>query len=365
MFHFTLKQNHFLFDNKVYDQVDGVAMGSPLGPIMANIFMNHLETSALQTYTGALPLLYKRYVDDTFLVFNHRNEMLDLFTWFNQQHPSIAFTKEEEVNNQLSFLDVLVSRSSQGNVTTSVYRKPSFSGLYMRWDSFSPKSYKKSLVNCLVFRAWRLCSSYEGFHLELDFLRSMLSANGYPASFVENVICTFLNKQYDRTCTMPTFGPERKEVYLCLPFIGENAAIKLARQLKRLLARVAPWITLRIIFKPARKLSCLSRMKDRFPILADSGVVYQVSCTECAAFYIGKTKRRLQQRLLEHQQQEYSALYKHSVDYSHVIDFQHPVILASDSNDYKLQIKEAINIKDRNANSSLNANLRSCELMLW
>ena len=39
MLSFTLKQNHFLFDDKVYNQVDGVAMGSPLRPVMANIFL--------------------------------------------------------------------------------------------------------------------------------------------------------------------------------------------------------------------------------------------------------------------------------------------------------------------------------------
>ena len=48
MLSFTLKQNHYLFDGKVYNQVDGVAMGSPLGPVMANIFMCELERKALE-----------------------------------------------------------------------------------------------------------------------------------------------------------------------------------------------------------------------------------------------------------------------------------------------------------------------------
>ena len=72
MLSFTLKQNHFLFDGKVYNQVDGVAMSSPLGPVMANIFMCELERKALEQYNGTLPSLYRRYVDDTFLVFKHK-----------------------------------------------------------------------------------------------------------------------------------------------------------------------------------------------------------------------------------------------------------------------------------------------------
>ena len=148
MLSFTLKQNHFLFDGKVYNQVDGVAMGSPLGPVMANIFMCELERKALEEYNGTLPALYRRYVDDTFLVFNTSSDMLSFFKWMNKQHPSIIFTKEEEQDNKLSFLDVLLTRTTDGSIVTSIYRKPTFSGLYMKWDSFVPKSYKKGLVNC-------------------------------------------------------------------------------------------------------------------------------------------------------------------------------------------------------------------------
>ena len=60
------KENHFLFNGMIYDQIDGVAMGSPLGPVLANIFMSHLEKHALDTYQGQKPLFYKRYVDDVF-----------------------------------------------------------------------------------------------------------------------------------------------------------------------------------------------------------------------------------------------------------------------------------------------------------
>ena len=120
-----------------------------------------------------------------------------------------------------------------------------------------------------------------------------------------------------------------------------------------------------VVILPGQKLSCLTKVKSKFVTLSNSGVVYKVSCANCGAFYIGKTKRRLAQRLHEHQQQEYSALYKHSIEQSHAIDFDTPEILAMDKNDFRLNIKEAINIKDQNAQHSLNANIRSCELLLW
>ena len=53
----------FQFDGQLYEQTDGVAMGSPLGPLMANVFMCHLEDKLARD--GMVPSLYKRYVDDT------------------------------------------------------------------------------------------------------------------------------------------------------------------------------------------------------------------------------------------------------------------------------------------------------------
>ena len=76
--------------------------------------------------------MYRRYVDDTLLIFNDRDEMLNFFDFMNKQHPSIEFTKEEETNNSLSFLDVMITRQTTGQVVTSVYRKPTFSGLYLK-----------------------------------------------------------------------------------------------------------------------------------------------------------------------------------------------------------------------------------------
>ena len=82
-------------------------MGSPLGPILANICMSQFESKALSKYNGNHPLFYKRYVDDTFLIFNDRDDCELFLEFINLEHKNIRFTLEVENDNCLPFLDVL------------------------------------------------------------------------------------------------------------------------------------------------------------------------------------------------------------------------------------------------------------------
>lgn len=66
IFHFATAETHFLFKGSFYDQIDGVAMGSPLAPVLTNPFMGHHEKIWLEQYKGPEVLFYRRYVDDTF-----------------------------------------------------------------------------------------------------------------------------------------------------------------------------------------------------------------------------------------------------------------------------------------------------------
>ena len=69
LFNFATSHTHFLFNGCFYDQVDGVAMGSPLAPVLANFFMGHYEKLWLNNYTGPKVLYYRRYVDDIICCF--------------------------------------------------------------------------------------------------------------------------------------------------------------------------------------------------------------------------------------------------------------------------------------------------------
>ena len=59
-----------LFNQEFYKQHGGVGMGSPLGPTLANAFLCYHEKNLLQICLSAFkPVIYRRYIDDTFLFF--------------------------------------------------------------------------------------------------------------------------------------------------------------------------------------------------------------------------------------------------------------------------------------------------------
>ena len=122
LFSFATTQSHFLFNNFIYDQIHGVAMGSPLAPILADLFMGHHETSWLENYKDWKILIYRGYVDDIFCLFNNEHDAMLFFGYINTQHPNIKFTHEIQLNDKLLFLDVLVDNSSNVCVI-SVFHK--------------------------------------------------------------------------------------------------------------------------------------------------------------------------------------------------------------------------------------------------
>ena len=133
------KNAHFTFNNKTYFQVDAVAMGSPLGPVLPNIFMVELERNIIPTLSNDI-LLWKRYVDDIicFIKLTSINKVLQTL---NSYHTNIKFTIEIESENKISFLDVLLI-CSNSLISTKVYHKYTNMDIYINWKSFAPNNWK-------------------------------------------------------------------------------------------------------------------------------------------------------------------------------------------------------------------------------
>ena len=110
LFFIATSQTHFLFDGSFYDQIDSVAMGSPLAPVLANLFVGHHEMKWLDTFPSEI-LFYRRYVDDTFCLFHTESDALLFFYFINSRHSNIRFTMEAESDNKLPFLDIYVDNT--------------------------------------------------------------------------------------------------------------------------------------------------------------------------------------------------------------------------------------------------------------
>ena len=138
LFEFATKETHFLFKGNFYDQVDGVAMGSPLAPVLANLFMGHHENIWLDQYGDSEVLFYRRYVDDTFCLFHSERDATLFFNYINNIH----FTMERKTDHVLPFLNVLINNTDPHQSVTTVYWKKTFTGLLTSYLSFFPFTYK-------------------------------------------------------------------------------------------------------------------------------------------------------------------------------------------------------------------------------
>ena len=143
-----LTTTFFKFGDNFYQQTEGAAMGSPLSPVVANIYMEYFENLAIKSTTKK-PTIWLRYVDDTFVIWRHGKEQLKGFLeHLNSIKDNIKFTMEEEKQGQLHFLEVLVERVTQ-QFHTSVFRKPTHTDSYIHYNSNHHPSTKIGTILCL------------------------------------------------------------------------------------------------------------------------------------------------------------------------------------------------------------------------
>ena len=94
---------------------------------------------------------------DTFAIFSNDCQNDSFFEKFNNMHANLKFTIENAVDSKLSFLDILVHQETQ-HFYTSIYRKTTYTGDYIPFNSYSPIKQKLNLISCLTYRVIKICS---------------------------------------------------------------------------------------------------------------------------------------------------------------------------------------------------------------
>ena len=173
--------HYFFFNDTLYRQIFGAPMGSCISPVVANIFMEHIERQALSTFREPLKISL-RYVDDVFCV-NNLSVIDDFHHHVNTLSPNIKFTLELENNSFLAYLDVRVNRTVNCKLWTTVYHKPTHTDRYLLFDSHHPLQHKLALARTLYHRIDSLIQKPSKRKSHLDLIKKTLTLNGFRTRF--------------------------------------------------------------------------------------------------------------------------------------------------------------------------------------
>ena len=342
----------FRFLDKYYVQCDGVAMGSPLGPILADLFMSKLEEKVNKFSTNK-PSVWYRYVDDVFCIFKTNQNIDDFLKRINKWHDNITFTKETESNDRIAFLDVSIIRNTISNkYDTTIYRKPTNTNLYLLYESNQCRKYKIGLIKSLVTRILLICSTTEYSEKEIQQMKETLETNGYPAHLVRRgiregnaIVKKMLNNtQPNNTATKTPLT----NVFFIFSYYGHESII-FAERIRKICKRLLPLVQVNIAFKKTFTLKSvfLPKQKGTDPDKTNKKLIYRIPCKDCDQYYYGETGRAKIVRMKEHQtnikkQKDTSELVQHILKEKHTFDFDNVDTINHEVNWQRRVIKESI-----------------------
>ena len=156
-------------------------MGTPSSGIIAEIFLQHMEHTQIAQLTQKHKIInYCRYVDDILLIldYNHTN-IQAIQDDFNNLHPNLHFTAEIERDHTLNYLDISIHRTST-NISTAIYRKPTFTDTIIPYNSNHPTHHKYAAVRFLFNRLESYDLQQEEYNREINTIHSIVHNNAFP-----------------------------------------------------------------------------------------------------------------------------------------------------------------------------------------
>lgn len=333
-----METTYFRVGDQFYKQNQGMPMGSPISPIVSNIYMEFFEQLAISTALKK-PTLWLRYIDDTFILWDEDiSELNKFFEHLNSLKPTIKFTKESEDNGVLPFLDVLVMRR-MNSVETTVYRKPTHTGRYLNYLSNHPSFTKLSVAKSLLKRAELHCSNNSLLKNELYSIRETLHFNNFPPH-----VFTKISKEMKNSKKPVVRQFTDTKCLQVIPYIrGFSEKVKRISSKYNILTSFQTVNTIKeklVKTKPENKIDT-------------KNCIYQIPC-ECGQSYIGETKRPLVTRLSEHKRHtlrgetDKSGVANHCWEFHHRMQWEDTKILCKEVNLHKRKFKEATYILNNN-----------------
>ena len=265
-------------------------MGSAISPIVANLYVEDLETKAINSS------FWRRFVDDTLTIMKS-SQVESFLNHLNSIDHHIQFTKEDSrPDGSMPFLDILITPKEDGSLSTTVYRKPTHTDLYLQWDSNHTIISKYSVVGTLHPRAQVICSSPELLQQEEKHLHQALTKCKYPEWALNRAkIRAKANKtRRQNNNTSNNVNSISQMPYMVIPYYKG-----LSESLKKICGNHG----VQVYFKGGNTIkNLLVAPKDQDPILKKSGVIYRYRCgrVDCNEEYIGESSRAFGERFREH-----------------------------------------------------------------
>jgi len=347
----ALDQNTFRFEDKIYKQPNGLAMGSPLSGILADIFMNKVENTFLASKSAKGIIHWNRYVDDVICLYDSDITSADkLLDEINKTHQSIIFTMEKETDSKLNYLDLTLNRQAN-KISFSIHRKKTHTSHTIDATSNHPISQKLAGLQTMTHRAVKLPISKSNQNTEKVIIKQIAHENNFNPKVVDRMLA----KQQNIRAETPRTNPQEGK-YVRLNFVNNNS-YKIANLLKQKGLKVA--------FKTNNSLQKhLNNINDAQRDPYSNSGIYKLQCTHqgCNADYVGMTKRSFHIRYKEHRNaikhNKFSAFCNHIYDENHrFTDIKTDLKILHYENRYKqLNIKEAIEINLAKKHSTNNLN---------
>lgn len=286
----VLNQNYFIFDGKYYIQKKGLAMGSPLSGLLADIYLNHYENTHIFSSANKWHnkiVSYTRYVDDTFIIFDGTiRQINNLKNYLNNINGNIQFTLEAEIDNKLNFLDLTITRLDS-SFQYQIYRKPTTTDATIHADSHHPFPQKMAAYNSFIHRLLTVPLEPRDFHEETNTIKHIAKANGYTYSMIDNLIKKHRKRLHNKIAKPSN---NRDNTYVTSIY---------GRTLPHTLTNIFRKMNITLTFRTDNNVRKILHCKSTKPIKQRTGV-YKIQCDDCNSFYIGQTGRAFKKRFQEH-----------------------------------------------------------------
>ena len=331
LIHLCTNDCYFSYNDKFYCQQSGLPMGSPLSPVLSNIFMEFYERNLLPNIFDLSNNIWFRYVDDIFSCVPPSTDIDQFLTQLNSLHSCINFKYEKEENNCLPFLDTLVIKNiNNPKPIFKVYRKPTHSNSYIHSFSHHSNSTKIGTMTNIFLRAYQICSP-EFLDDEIDYIMKVFKSLAFSEIFIHKAHMT-ARKSFYRTST-DVVSRDFSKVLVLPPLKDNNLLNKIAENLNFPLVNRST-NTLKQIFNHNSSNT------------ASQSVIYYIPCQSCPSGYIGESTD-MNRRLYQHQYDKRNfntnnAIVKHCVDTNHIINIKNAIVLHSEPDINRRKLVESV-----------------------